>query len=168
MVAPAPSKSQRPMGMVVEGLTTKSDKIRALFLEGYSRSEIAKYLDIRYQHVRNVLVQDGHTKTRLEQPAASRGSTDIEPTEVPSSVRATVGPGGRIVIPAPYRQVLGLDDGTPVVIRLDGDDIRVTSHATAIRRVQEMIREYVPDDVSLVDELIAERRREAALEEGHE
>jgi hypothetical protein len=35
---------------------TKSGAIRALTVEGKSRSEIAKMLKIRYQHVRNVLI----------------------------------------------------------------------------------------------------------------
>ncbi len=44
---------------IVEGLTTKSDKIRALDAAGFTRTEIAQFLGIRYQHVRNVLVQSG-------------------------------------------------------------------------------------------------------------
>ena len=39
------------------GLTTKSAKIRAMFGDGMTRSQIAKALNIRYQHVRNVLTQ---------------------------------------------------------------------------------------------------------------
>lgn len=42
---------------IVEGLTTKADKIRALDLAGFSRTEIAQFLDIRYQHVRNTLIK---------------------------------------------------------------------------------------------------------------
>ena len=44
------------MDEISEGLATKSAKIRALAHAGASRSEIATYLNIRYQHVRNVLV----------------------------------------------------------------------------------------------------------------
>ncbi len=33
---------------------TKSAAIRALLAEGMKRGDIAKFLDIRYQHVRNV------------------------------------------------------------------------------------------------------------------
>lgn len=47
------------MSVVVEGLDTTSDKIRALLREGYLRTEAAKYLDIRYQHVRKVAVDAG-------------------------------------------------------------------------------------------------------------
>ena len=35
---------------------TKSNKIRTLYALGTTRSQIAKLLEIRYQHVRNVLV----------------------------------------------------------------------------------------------------------------
>ena len=44
------------MDEVNRGLTTKSSKIRTLDKHGATRSEIANYLGIRYQHVRNVLV----------------------------------------------------------------------------------------------------------------
>lgn len=38
-------------------LKTTSAKIRAMATDGYERKAIAKALNIRYQHVRNVLVQ---------------------------------------------------------------------------------------------------------------
>lgn len=52
------------MSKVVEGLTTTSSKIRALYSEGYEKSDISRFLGIIYQHVRNVLV----TKTKRHQP----------------------------------------------------------------------------------------------------
>lgn len=39
------------------GYKTKSAMIRYLDSEGFKRSEIANHLNIRYQHVRNVLTQ---------------------------------------------------------------------------------------------------------------
>ena len=44
------------MDIETQGINTKSDKIRKLAKLGATRSEIAAYLNIRYQHVRNVLV----------------------------------------------------------------------------------------------------------------
>ena len=41
---------------------------------------------------------------------------------------------------------------------------RLISPRLAIKRAQALVRAYVPEGVSLVDDLIAERRREAALE----
>lgn len=38
-------------------LTTVSSIIRAMSKDGYSRGEINRYTGIRYQHVRNVLIQ---------------------------------------------------------------------------------------------------------------
>lgn len=77
-------------------------------------------------------------------------------------IRAVVGPGGRVVIPAAYRQALGIQEGDAVFLRLDGDGLRVVSDETEVFEVREMLARYVPAGVSLVDELIEERRREAA------
>ena len=48
--------SELPFEKELESMTTKSAKIRFLDSQGLTRSEIAKRLDIRYQHVRNVLI----------------------------------------------------------------------------------------------------------------
>lgn len=53
--------AKRPMQDIVSELTTTSDKIRALLREGYLRTEVAEFLDIRYQHVRKVAVDAGIT-----------------------------------------------------------------------------------------------------------
>lgn len=39
-----------------EGVKTTSDKIRFFASQGFSKSTIASMLNIRYQHVRNVLI----------------------------------------------------------------------------------------------------------------
>lgn len=49
-------QQRTPQAEVIRGLSTTSAKIRALAEAGYDRTEISKILDIRYQHVRNVLV----------------------------------------------------------------------------------------------------------------
>lgn len=48
--------TEAEMDTLTKGMRTKSAKIRALSDQGVSRSDIARYLGIRYQHVRNVLV----------------------------------------------------------------------------------------------------------------
>ena len=154
---------RQPADEVVAGLTTKADKIRALFRAGYSRSEIAGFLGIRYQHVRNVLVQSGYMETQLSRPMPAE---DVESKDsLPVLVRTAIGPGGRVVIPAAYRRALEVDEGDFIVMQMDGDELRVVNDEKEFARVQEMIASYVPEGVSLVDELIAERRREAAAEE---
>jgi len=48
---------------IVNGSMTKSEKIRRLFAITNDRSTVANLLNIRYQHVRNVLLQDvGNSK----------------------------------------------------------------------------------------------------------
>jgi AbrB family looped-hinge helix DNA binding protein len=77
---------------------------------------------------------------------------------------ARIASGGRIVIPAKLRKELGLRAGDRVILDIDQGELRVRSFDVAIRRAQELVAEYVPDGVSLADELIRERREEAARE----
>ena len=72
---------------------------------------------------------------------------------------------GRVVIPAEFRDTLGLKAGDAVIFTLDGDELGMYTLKQAVKRVQETVRKYVPDGVSLVDELIEERRAAAAAVE---
>lgn len=80
------------------------------------------------------------------------------------AARTRVDPNGRVVIPAAYRRALGLQPGSEVIVLLDGSELRLVPIAQAIRRAQEIVRRHVPPGRSLADELIAERRAEAARE----
>ncbi len=78
-----------------------------------------------------------------------------------NQVKTKLGEGGRIVIPAEYRQALGLQVGDEVILRLEGKELRIFTLNQAIRRAQELVNRYIPQDRSLADELIAERRLES-------
>ena len=71
---------------------------------------------------------------------------------------------GRVVIPAEYRRALGFCEGDQVVMQLDGCELRVLSRSESYRRIQEIVARHTAGKPSLVDELIAERRAEAARE----
>ena len=71
---------------------------------------------------------------------------------------------GRVFIPADYRRELGLEPGDRVVVELHEGEVRILSQLEGIRRAQEIVARYVSPDRSLADELIAERRAEAARE----
>jgi AbrB family looped-hinge helix DNA binding protein len=75
---------------------------------------------------------------------------------------AKITEGGRVVIPAALRKELGLEIGDDVILELDDDELRLRSLRSAIDRAQTAVRRYVGKDVRLSDELIADRRREAA------
>ena len=72
--------------------------------------------------------------------------------------------GGRIVIPAEMRKQLEVEPGDEVLMRMKDGELVVYTRLQALRRIQQRMREAIPEGVSLVDELIAERRREAANE----
>src|SRR2546423_1453609 len=102
---------------------------------------------------------------RLDRMTANRTRSAQTEREFPSPrLRTRVGEGGRIVIPAEFRKALGLSIGDAIVIRLDGEELRIFTPAEGVRKAQEIIGKHVPQGVSLVDELIAERRAEAEHE----
>ena len=69
--------------------------------------------------------------------------------------------GGKLVIPASMRRELGLSTGDTVLVDIDDGELRVRSVSRAIERARAILRKYVPEGVSIADELIADRRREA-------
>lgn len=83
-----------------------------------------------------------------------------------STFRAVLGDDGRVVIPAAERRRLGFHPGDTLIGESDGTSILLRSHEAVIREVQEFFSPYKWPGVSEVDELIAERRAEAAREEG--
>jgi AbrB family looped-hinge helix DNA binding protein len=140
-----------------------SDKIRFLSEASMPRADIARTLGIRYQHVRNVLEADAaKSEAKKNETGAEADPSSLPPpSSHPGLLRGKVGPGGRVVIPAPIREQLGLEEGTELVFTLEGDELRVASMTTHLKQIQEKVRNFLPQDVSLVDELIDERRREA-------
>ena len=77
---------------------------------------------------------------------------------------ARVNENGRVVIPASYRKALGIRAGDEVIVRMEDDELRITTMRRRIERAQRLVRKYVKRDTSLVDELIAERREAANRE----
>ena len=69
---------RQPAAEVVKDLPTTSEKIRALANAGYDRVAIAKYLDIRYQHVRNVLFRSGIAGGMRREVEAEREPVEVD------------------------------------------------------------------------------------------
>lgn len=78
--------------------------------------------------------------------------------------RVTLNENGRIVIPAAIRKALQIKTGDELLLHVEDGELRVTTRMQSIRRAQELVRQYVPEGISLADELIAERRTEAKRE----
>ncbi len=78
--------------------------------------------------------------------------------------RLRINENGRVVIPAPFRKALGIHPGDEILLRLEDGELRITTMKHRIARAQRHARKYVKSGVSLVDELLAERREAAKRE----
>ena len=76
-----------------------------------------------------------------------------------------VGAQGRLVIPVALRKALKLKPGDRLIARQEGECLVLERREVIEKRLQDRFR-HIPSDVSLVDELIAERREDAAREAG--
>ena len=132
-----PEEFRRNMDRLTDGLPTKSAKILALGAAGYSRSEIARYLGIRYQHVRNVLVRAGYD-------------------EVPSEVTVEVGSDGHITIPSVYRKSLGIDTGDLVIMKISGGELRLLGRSAVIAEAKARVRRYLSGEHKLASDSVSE------------
>lgn len=71
--------------------------------------------------------------------------------------------GNRIIIPAAIRKSLGLTVGDAITLVLQNNgEVRLLTQTEAVRQAQALVRQNVSADRSLVEELLAERREEAA------
>ena len=81
-----------------------------------------------------------------------------------SETRMRVNQNGRVVIPAPYRKALGINIGDEVVLRIEDQELRITTLKRRIEQAQRLVHRPVKPGKSLVDELIAERHEAARRE----
>ena len=75
-----------------------------------------------------------------------------------------LGKGGRIVIPAAMRKLIGVSEGDELILRYRVGRLEVMTVRQAVQEAQNLVSRYVPEDRQLVDELLAERRAEAERE----
>jgi len=83
---------------------------------------------------------------------------------VDTEARLRVNENGRVVIPASFRKALGINAGDEVVLRIEDDELRITTLKGRVERAQRRIRQYIKPGRSLAGELIAERREAAKHE----
>ncbi len=71
---------------------------------------------------------------------------------------------GRVVIPAALRDRFGITPGQELILREEDGAIRLQTFAQAAKAVQAEFARYAVPGVSVVDELIRDRREEAKRE----
>lgn len=69
---------------------------------------------------------------------------------------------GRIQLPPQILEQLDFETGQDVELEIEKRSLRVSlARAERLKRAQDLVRKHISSDVSLADELIADRRREA-------
>lgn len=71
---------------------------------------------------------------------------------------------GRVVIPAPLRTAMGLAAGSDLLFRHEDGRLVAETIESAVTEAQKLAAHYQVAGRSLADELLAERRAEAAAE----
>ncbi len=166
--------SELRMKRITEGLPTKSEKMRCLAAAGFKRAEIARYLGVRYQFVYNVLSapvpKSGRARQSVQPKSAlspSEGSNEPRTamTEQPAGwIWTRVGKNGAIELPEAFQTALAIREGDHVQLKLEDDAIQILTREAALRALTNDVRRYIPEGVSLVDALIADRRAEVVRE----
>ncbi|MBL8549113.1 MAG: hypothetical protein JNJ73_03945 [Hyphomonadaceae bacterium] len=134
--------SEQEMRRLTAGLPTKSAKIRALAGVGIPRADIARFLNVRYQHVRNVLTEP------VAGSPASGSADDTQGLLAEALVRAGILPGER------------------VSIEIGPGHVTVRSLDVAVAEAQALASKFLSGRPSAADELVKERRAEAKRERG--
>lgn len=75
-----------------------------------------------------------------------------------------LGPKGRVLLPADLRDAMGLEEGDVITAWLKDGEVRMHSHLHGLRKIQMEASSMTKGSVYASDELIAERRAEAAKE----
>ena len=110
---------------------------------------------------------DGEVRATALLGLEGTGATsDYEPPRPISGGRwsVRVSPDGSLRLSAGMLQALGFAPGERLLFTPEDERVRVHSTDTALKDIQAEVRAKTRPGVSLVDELIAERRAEAARE----
>ena len=103
-----------------------------------------------------------------QRPARVRETAARDGAEAPEPVTfsVTIAERGRVVLPVDVRERLNIKEGDRLAGRLEADGtISLQTPAAFARSLRGMFKHLARPGRSVVDELIAERRREAAMEE---
>ena len=86
------------------------------------------------------------------------------------AITVRVDAAGRVVIPKEMREALGIPEGGELRLTVEDGELRGSTRLAAFLRLQRKLAALSPSDgeTSAVDELIADRRAEAAREEADE
>lgn len=141
------------------GCKTVAAKIRALAAAGYPRAEIARMLGKRYQHVRNVLEEPAKAPQGM-----AEGDVGLFVHDRPKTYRLEAR-NGAVTLPLEVFEALGASPNGVIIAELGEETFTMISTMEGIRRIQAWVRTLPSSDKLASEQLIEERRREAALDD---
>ena len=96
---------------------------------------------------------------------ASPAYGEPEPQPAPHAYTVTMADRGRLVLPAEVRERLKIKEGDRLTFRIEPDGTLMIQTAEVYANSLVGMFKHLAPGRNLVDELIADRRREAAMEE---
>jgi len=149
---------------LLAGHTTVSAKIRALAAAGYPRAEIARLLGKRYQHVRNVLEDHKAVTAAAGSQGMAEGDAGAFIRDRSKTYRLEVR-NGTVTLPPDVLKALNAAPNGVIIADLGENSFTLINSTAALKRVQDRMKQFWPPDVSIVDDFIADKRRDAELED---
>ncbi|MFT3809223.1 MAG: hypothetical protein QM698_04845 [Micropepsaceae bacterium] len=135
-------------------LPTKSAKIRALDALGVARADIARFLDIRYQHVRNVLTAERPAEPSPKSFAETAPAYDAHP----ESVR--LHPDGSVTIPPAIAATLLAHPGDALVAIPTDGGLWIATRKASRESARRMVQAIIPGDADVMGILRQERQNQ--------
>ena len=141
--------TREEMERLTADTNVKSEKIRILFKAGVERADIARFLDITYQHVQNVL-----KRSKLIGKTAASQRESLGDNQV---YTVTVAADGKITLPAGYVDRNGIREGEVLICREEAGGLTIMSQSAAADALREAARQRMPGEAALLEALLADR-----------
>lgn len=135
---------RRMMDQVTRDASSISEKIRLLHDVGVPKADIARYVERRYQHVYNVILD-------MEKKAGKPETADDEAAVTVFS--ATLGKAGKVTLPPEWLSSENLDEGEELVFRVETDGLKIMTRTAAQEALLEAARKRMPGEAALLESL---------------
>ena len=121
---------------------------------------------VRLQVMRRYKIKPDRSSRAREATVGYKAPASYSSLEVPGVYHVTVTDRGRLVLPVELRNRLKIRGGDRLAVILQEDGtISIKTREVALNNLQGMFKHLAPRDHFASDDLIAERRRQARMEE---